>query len=210
LTPVTYSVAAQAVVDTYNGRPDDQKSGAYWSNEEVTAVRKEIKDHYIQEQSHRCAYCRHAIYTNNNAVWDAEHIISKANNPKFMFEPRNLAVACKDCNGAKSEQEVRSTPKVSFPSTSEDYLIVHPHFDDYGAHIGWIGELCFARTRGKGTKTIAMCNLSRYSAMTVGEDSNIMDDRFNKLVATLFDAKTPVDAAMVAAAIAEFLKSKIK
>ena len=115
MTPVNFSAASQILVDAYNAKAKTNKSAAYWSDDGVSEVRKEIKDHYIGEQGHRCAYCRQPNYTGNNAVWDAEHVISKQQNPEFMFEPRNLAISCKDCNIAKGEQEVRTTKKVSFP-----------------------------------------------------------------------------------------------
>lgn len=205
---VTYSPASQSIVDAYNIRENADKNAAYWSDDETAAVRKEIKDHYIAEQSHKCAYCLKPILSNNNAVWDGEHIISKAKNPEFMFEPMNLAISCKDCNGAKLEQEVRVTKKKSFPKKASEYGIVHPHFDNYDDHIGWLGEICFAKSLGKGPKTIAMCNLSRYAALTIGGTTNILDNRFAGLMATLMKAETPDDAEIVLAGIKQFLVVK--
>jgi 5-methylcytosine-specific restriction endonuclease McrA len=208
VTPVSYSAASQTIVDAYNAQSKAQKSATYWSDDAVKIVRKEIKDHYIAEQAHRCAYCHHPIYTNNNAVWDAEHVISKQRNPEFMFEPRNLAISCKDCNIAKGEQEVRNTQKVSFPETSPEYKIVHPHFDNYEDHIRWAGPVCIAVTADKGSKTIAMCNLTRYAAMQIGEIQNIMDDDFNELLGQLMGAKSPAQGRIVAAGILALLRSK--
>lgn len=205
---VTYSDTSKTIVDAYNNRAIANKNADYWSNDEASTVRKEIKDHYIAEQSHKCAYCLKPILSNNNAVWDGEHIISKAKNPEFMFEPRNLAISCKDCNGAKLEQEVRVTRKKSFPTKSHEYGIVHPHFDNYDDHIGWLGEICFAKSLDKGPKTIAMCNLSRYAALTIGGTTNILDSRFNGLMATLIKAETPDDAEIVLAGIKQFLMVK--
>lgn len=208
MKPVAYTPASQAIVTAYEALPKDKQTGAYWSDAAIKPVKKEIKDHYISEQSRRCAYCRQPMHTDNNGVWDAEHVISKTKNPEFMFVPRNLAISCKDCNLAKSEEEVRRVKKVAFPDTSEEYRIVHPHFDDYDQHIGWVGPLCFAKTTGKGTATINMCNLSRYAAMRIGEIENINDNRFNALVATLMGAKSPGDGAIVLAGIEAFFKAK--
>ena len=208
MNPVTYSPTSQALVDAYNSRAKDQKSAAYWADPAIASLKKEIKDHYIAQQAHRCAYCRHPIYTNNNAVWDAEHVISKQKNPEFMFEPRNLAISCKDCNIAKSEQEVRSVTKASFPGTSPEYKIVHPHFDDYGSHIGWVNSICFAKTADKGSKTIAMCNLTRYAAMRLGETENLTDDNFNRLVGTLFGAKSETDVEIAFSGLKQLFKSR--
>jgi uncharacterized protein (TIGR02646 family) len=206
--PVVYSQASQAIVDAYIAQAKTQQSAAYWADSAIAGLKKEIKDHYIAQQGRRCAYCRHSIYTNNNAVWDAEHVISKRKDPEFMFEPRNLAISCKDCNIAKGEQEVRNTKKAAFPETSPEYKIVHPHFDDYDAHIGWMGSVCFARSTDKGSKTIAMCNLTRYSAMRIGETENIMIDDFNRLMGQLMEAKSETQGKVIVAGILEILKSK--
>lgn len=208
MNPITYSTASQAVVDAYDNQPKDQKSADYWANQAVEPVKREIKVHYIAQQAHRCAYCRHPNYTNNMAVWDAEHIISKQKNPEFMFEPLNLAISCKDCNIAKAEQEVRKTQKVSFPATSSEYRIVHPHFDNYDDHIRWAGPVCIAVTADKGSKTIAMCNLTRYAAMQVGEVENIMNDEFNKLMGELMGAKSVAQGEIIVAGILQVLKNK--
>lgn len=72
-------------------------------------------------------------------VWDIEHIVSKDKKVQFMFEPRNLCVACKNCNGAKGSKEVLVNPnRIRFPSSSQNYKIIHPHFDTYHEHINAI------------------------------------------------------------------------
>ena len=208
MTPVVYSPAAQVIVDDYNSLPKAQKTAAFWSDSTISALKKEVKDHYIAEQAHRCAYCRQPIFTFNNSVWDAEHIISKQKNPEFMFVPQNIAISCKDCNIAKGEQEVRKTAKIAFPTAPHEYKIVHPHFDVYDSHIGWIGPVCFAKSIEKGSNTIAMCNLTRYSAICLSTDDNIMDERFNGLLANLFTAKSEQDGDIILAGIKQFLRGR--
>jgi hypothetical protein len=205
MRPVEYEAASLAQVQIFNDMDDDAKNGAYWSRDEIDAVRKQIKVHYIAEQQCRCCYCNQELPTQNNAVWDAEHIISRSYRPAFMFEPRNLAVSCKDCNIAKSESNVlKNKNRKTFPKNSTDYLIVHPHFDEYDEHIRWFGKVCSSNGSDKGAATIAMCNLLRFSAKRIGMGSNASDRRFDALVGSLIESRSKVDAEAVLAALAVY------
>lgn len=208
MTPVAYSKANQQIVDGYNNRPPTAGDFVYWNDNVVNPVRKQIKDHYIAEQQQHCCYCNRTYPTDNNAVWDGEHIISKKLAPKFLFEPRNLAASCKDCNIAKNEREVRVTPtRVSFPDKSAHYKIVHPHLDKYSDHIRWYGEVVSSLTP-KGSKLIAMCNLTRFGHLKIGADPTPSNPVFEQLMGKLMDPQAPqVERRMAWAGIGEYIKS---
>lgn len=204
MTPVKYSAGSVTLVQNYEALPAASKTASYWSEAVVSGVRKEIKDHYIREQSYRCCYCQHVIDSPNNAVWDAEHVISRSARPEFMFEPLNLAVACKDCNLAKLEENVLKNPKrKTFPKKSDDYLIVHPHFDDYDDHILWFGPVVSPTGigSGKGTATIVTCKLYRYAARNGNLKGDIGDRRFRNRVGELITARSQSLAREVLAEI---------
>jgi len=204
MNPIVYSEGSKKIVAAYEAL--DEKSSDYWSNDEAKKVKKEIKDHYIKEQQYKCAYCSQLNQTENHAVWDAEHIISQNMNPKFMFEPRNLAVSCKDCNITKGEKEPRKNKnRITFPVKSSDYIIVHPHFDDYDDYIGWAYPVCFPKGP-KGQKTIEMCGLLRFAAESIDVDMNIQDKRFANLIGELFTAKTRQDGEAIAAGLDVYLQ----
>lgn len=119
-------------------------------------------------------------------VWDIEHIMAKDKKVQFMFEPRNLCVACKDCNGAKSSKEVLVNPgRVRFPIRSRDYKIVHPHFDDYGEHISAVVPEEFYRPlTEKGEFTIITCRLLRFYGVVQREQP---DHEINDLAKVLIN-----------------------
>lgn len=138
--------------------------GASWSDEDIDFIRKEIKTHYIKEQNHTCVYCRQVFKSNNGRTWDIEHIISREAVHEFMFEPKNLCVACPDCNQRKGAGKVtNSKARKNLPSKPTDYFIVHPHFDNYEQHIEAIkpGEFYFSKS-SKGEFTISLCGLNRF------------------------------------------------
>lgn len=139
-------------------------NGASWSDDDIASVRKEIKEFYIQEQNYTCVYCKQVFKSKYGRVWDVEHIISRESVCEFMFEPLNLCVACPECNQRKGNGKVtNSTAKKNLPVGSEQYSIVHPHFDNYQDHIEAIkpGEFYFSKTK-KGECTIALCGLNRF------------------------------------------------
>lgn len=208
MIPVVYSGSCVAIVDEYNGRDTALQDHKYWSDDAVSPVRKQIKDHYIAEQQRLCCYCRKEYPTAHNAVWDGEHIIPKALAPKFMFEPRNLAACCKDCNGAKLDSEVRSDPnRVSFPDQSAHYTIVHPHFDHYGQHILWLDDVVVAKT-SKGAALVVMCNLVRFGNGSIDADTTPSSPEYERQMGKLVKRNaSQVEYEMALASIAVHLKS---
>ncbi len=109
-----------------------------------------------------------------------EHIASKSKYPQYMFEPRNLCVACPECNAAKADREALATPLVvgvpsrRYPQNSDDFRIVHPHLDTYSTHIRRAGFMYFDLTP-KGAYTIYVCHLGRY-LQTVGMTESLFND----------------------------------
>lgn len=158
----------------FAARPHADKVGTYWDVKDacVVNIKSTIKAHYILEQDYTCCYCKQKIIVKHKGAWDAEHIIPKSKHPAFIFEPKNLAISCKDCNGAKLDQEVlvnsQANHRVNFLEKSEDYIIVHPHIDDYDEHIEIRDNFLIYRGRtDKGVKTIVLCGLLRF-----GKDTN--------------------------------------
>lgn len=182
LKAIVYSDSSVHFVNTYNLKAVTDKSGDNWNADDplLTELKKEIKTHYLQTQNHTCAYCRQKIVVDHNGAWDTDHIISKDTHPAFMFVPENLCLSCKDCNGTKSNRKVLTNNKrKKFPSESKDYLICHPHFDDYDEHIKVIGHavLYLPKTK-KGQTLIEMCGLLRFVYDFAGyeiTDSNLAD-----------------------------------
>jgi uncharacterized protein (TIGR02646 family) len=187
MNPVQYGEACQALVDAFNALECGQKDHNYWGDDAINAVRAEIKEHYIAEQNRRCCYCGREYPTDNKAVWDGEHIIAKSVAPHFMFEPRNLAASCKDCNIAKGEVEVRTNPKrKSFPNQSKHYKIVHPHFDTYHNHIRWYGDVVRPLSL-KGGQLVSMCKLWRFGVTKAGAEVEPPNPLVDSMIGVMMD-----------------------
>lgn len=189
-------------LETYNlfkNMPDDEKNGSIWDSEDrnVCRIRKTIKDYYIIAQDYTCPYCKQRVEVNHNASWDAEHIIPKSTHPFFVFEPLNLCVSCKDCNNEKRDKPVlENNNRRTMPNKSEDYIIVHPHLDEFGEHIKII-ELAgyYIPLTDKGRKTIEKCGLLRFSYKYANYGKTSQENKENILALAngLINANTPAE-----------------
>lgn len=144
-------------------------NGKYWNNKGedaalIAAFRAEVKRHYYFGQLRMCCYCSKTL-DEHQATFDAEHILDKDTYPQFMFEPENLAAACKTCNGAKSNKRVLHdvAPVAAIPAESASYVIVHPHLDDWEVHLAYdgIGRVIPKESDSpKGRMTIQICGIN--------------------------------------------------
>ncbi|MBD9652908.1 hypothetical protein IB267_31570 [Ensifer sp. ENS09] len=208
MKPVQYSQASKSIVEKFEAKPPAEQVASFWSEAEVNSVRKEIKDHYIAEQEMKCCYCSFETLTKHNGVWNGEHIISRDADPRFMFEPLNLAICCKDCNTKKSAKEVRKDPtRKGFPDKSEHYDIVHPHFDTYSDHIRWMGRVVWPISR-KGIATASICDLHRYGLEAAGAQKIPRHPATYKQVGTLLDPRADaMELKMALAAYGKFVET---
>lgn len=135
-----------------------------WSDDDLKDLKTKIKSYYIKIQNNECPYCKQIIRSVHGRSWDIEHIISRFQEKNFMFEPENLCVSCVDCNSRKSNKKsTSSNAKVRLPKNSKDYLIIHPHYDNYKDFILVIkAGFYYVALEKKGEKTIEVCGLNRF------------------------------------------------
>lgn len=197
---VVLTAAEVAVISTLCP-PGKTPTASDWSAPVLKEIKTRIKKHYISEQGSRCCYCDQHNPSPNHRVWDLEHIVSRSLSPQFLLEVRNLAAACPDCNIAKGEKRViKTNTRVRYPTRSEDFAIVHPHFDEYDEHIARSGYVYAAKST-KGRKTIYDCDLLRLAQRNIDWTNSATDKRFEAEVATIF-SRSPGAAAAVMKAIA--------
>lgn len=198
LVPIVYTGSLKAKVDTFNALPE--VAGSYWdlTTDGVLAdLKKAIKDYYLVAQDFTCAYCRQRIEVKHNGAWDAEHVVPKDSHPRFMFEPRNLCISCRDCNNNKSNKNVLvNRRRVRYPDKSEDYLVCHPHFDDYSEHVSVLSVAGFYLPKTeKGRALVEVCGLLRFlykfsGFQSVSDDLKIKMGKLNSLLMEANDSVT--------------------
>jgi 5-methylcytosine-specific restriction endonuclease McrA len=173
-SPIKYSTESEDLIRKVKARCGGTLTPELWNSDELEPVRAEIKNYYKIEQDYRCSYCWQKILVKHSATWDTEHVVPRSRHPQFIFEPTNLCIACKDCNLAKGDVEVLvNKTRKTYPKKSDDFKIVHPHFDEHEEHISiHIGHI-YKPKSDKGKFTIIHCNLLRFSYGHFGYDPNL-------------------------------------
>lgn len=206
---IEYTAEEKTEIDTFKLLSDTEMKG-YWEKThegELSGLKERIKSHYLLAQNYTCPYCQQKIEVKHKAAWDAEHIIPKDSNPRFMFEAENLCVSCKDCNLSKLNQNVLvNEHRKTFPNHTDDYLISHPHFDNYETDIKIIALAAFYLPKTvKGRKTVEICGLLRFLYKFADYDctSTEVDERIGLLYTELMEAKDPVQKHFLLSAISK-------
>ncbi|WP_339466004.1 HNH endonuclease [Pseudomonas sp. EA_65y_Pfl2_P74] len=167
MKPIVFNGDDSAYISTYDGL-----NHKIWNETTgpIVSLRASVRKHYLDQQGYKCAYCRMLKRENHGLSWDVEHIVPKSEHPRFLFEPENLALACKECNLSKLDQKVFARPlrkNALYPRGKEHYTIIHPHYDKYEDHMeiaGFGGKVIYIpKNKGKGKETFIMCDLLRFS-----------------------------------------------
>lgn len=186
-----------------------------WSDDDLSSLKEKIKKHYHSIQNTICPYCKQKLNSTHGRHWDIEHIIPRSLAKNFMFEPQNLCMSCVDCNSEKSNKKVTtSTAQVKYPTNPDQYLIIHPHFDDYEKNLLVVeAGLFYYPLKEKGRKTIEVCGLNRfYEFAGFGEDEDVFEKitRLNEVASRTDDkqVKSKILEQVIALALKGILTNK--
>lgn len=131
-----------------------------WGLNRFEPLRTKILGHLGPLQQNCCAFCEMKLGVTCYA--EIEHILPKSTYLRFMFEPLNLVLACHVCNTSKSVSDVSSPPApTAYPTSGNNFIIVHPHFDEYSDHIFLKYDVFVMSKSLKGAETIRYFKLDR-------------------------------------------------
>ncbi|WP_177733461.1 HNH endonuclease family protein [Flavobacterium inviolabile] len=96
-----------------------------------------IRTHLEKRQGHHCAFCGLDLRTRGAQI---EHIAPKAARlyPQFMWESKNLILACPLCNGFTKKSTYDSIDILDAQYRNCTFKIVHPYFDDPNMHFEYV------------------------------------------------------------------------
>lgn len=103
------------------------------------SIKSAFRRRLLKVQGGRCCYCRRWLVSTAYAK-PIEHILPRHHYPQFAFEFWNLAVACSDCNGAKTDDVwgAISTTRRRYPRAQEFTEAFHPRFHRYDDHVRYV------------------------------------------------------------------------
>ena len=148
--------------------------------QDVVLFKTSLKVELRTTQLGRCCYCRRML--SDPMATDLEHFVEKSVYPWFTFEILNLALSCGTCNSKKNDSfmslsrylsrrasaavgtnvTVRRCPTLvtsllslaPLPTNPEAYRWVHPHLDNFSAHITIQKSWVFTWHSDKGFRTV--------------------------------------------------------
>ena len=136
-----------------------------WNLPCYNALKVHIKGHYSVIQDDICCYCkvslRHAGYGE-----PIEHIVPKDDRPRWMFEPRNLALSCYPCNTKKNADNTLSAAgklSLPYPANANGFIIYHPHYNEWDTHFEIFHRYFLRPKTQKGRETFKVCELYRFN-----------------------------------------------
>ena len=122
-------------------RATSTAGGVQWEREELSEIKRRIKNLHLRLQAMACCYCRRHLLGEFAMVIDIEHIVPKSTYPWAIFEPVNLTVSCKRCNMGIKRAKVdflRSAIDQDVRAGINDsgfYSFIHPNLDNYKDHL---------------------------------------------------------------------------
>jgi len=132
-----------------------------WSKQCFENIKKNIRGYLREEQNNQCCYCKRELWFDIKNV-DIEHIAPKSIYSKFTFHPKNLALSCPWCNTKKSITDILvNRVKFRYPVDGTNFIIIHPHYDNYSDYIEILDNMVFRSLWEKWKNTIKICKLDR-------------------------------------------------
>jgi len=103
------------------------------------AVKAAFRAYLSAAQNGRCCYCRQWL-VNTAYARPIDHIIPRDTFPQFSLYFWNLAVACADCNGVKTNSQWQSDMVVNatYPPPDTFVKMFHPRFHEYSNHVRYV------------------------------------------------------------------------
>lgn len=94
-------------------------------------IKEDIKNELLLIQNGYCAFCGLNLKLAHKV--HREHIAPQYKHPNYIFEVQNLVLACNFCNDIKSTKKTITTNTGNY--STEQFNILHPHRDDFSAHL---------------------------------------------------------------------------
>ncbi|MFA6402889.1 MAG: retron system putative HNH endonuclease [Salinivirgaceae bacterium] len=127
---VEFTVAEIAFLNSIKPWSKDKWDKSFGTAAEHNS-RNEIKDEIKRQleiiQDNYCAYCGLDLRLAYEV--HKEHIAPQYKHPHYIFEPRNLILACNFCNMHKKKKKTVNTDTRNYDT--EVFRILHPHKDDF-------------------------------------------------------------------------------
>lgn len=157
---------------------DHEAQSCKMVRDHLAAIKNKLRAFHMQRQDNDCAYCKVSLAGRAGVSIDREHILPKGKYTAYTYEAFNLSVACKRCNMDIKKERCDFLANASdgqHLQASENYLIVHPNFDDWYKHLCIesvrIGRVRIFKYLVNGKSTKAVYTYSYFKLQDLEEDT---------------------------------------
>jgi uncharacterized protein (TIGR02646 family) len=160
-THITYLPSHQTYLATLS-----PYTAAVWDIKTVkmTEIKRKMKEDLWLLQNGLCAYCMKEldprIPSDGGLALDGdrEHIAPKSLHPEYIFESKNLVLACIVCNRTlKNDTDTIHTKNLNYDNCR--FNIVHPYLDTISQHIEFTDGVITKIFTPEGSETVEMFKL---------------------------------------------------
>lgn len=143
-----------------------------WSNKEFNSLKKFLRKEIFKTQKRRCAYCRR-ILNPDGGNEHLDHIVARKIKDHWMFKPRNLVLACYQCNTQKSATSTLNREHKRLPRRGRYYKLFNPYTHNWADHFELIDDLFISGKTKLGENTVKEIGLFDYKySLKFAEESN--------------------------------------
>jgi uncharacterized protein (TIGR02646 family) len=176
------------------------KSEDDWGSNEFSSLKRNFRYQHYKTQKRRCSYCRRKL--NSQGINEhIDHLVAKSIKKGWMFKPRNLVLACYQCNTQKSNKSafLEGQKFKRLPKKAHNYTIFNPYVDKWSDHFEIEDELFIKARSIKGQDTITILKLFDFKySIEYADELNIFGDtaikraakRLNKFPANSIEFKS--------------------
>lgn len=143
-----------------------------WSKKEYDSIKKFLRKEIFKIQKRRCAYCRR-ILNPEGGNEHLDHVVARMLKDRWMFKPRNLVLACYQCNTQKSATPTLKKEHKRLPRRGRYFKIFNPYTHNWSDHFELIDDLFICGKSKLGENTVKELGLYDYKySLVFAEEAN--------------------------------------
>jgi uncharacterized protein (TIGR02646 family) len=157
-----FNAKDQAIIDQIHAKNITGREK--WGDPQFAPIYTRIKAELRAAQNSVCFYCQNQDTQSDMDDWHIDHIVPIDEDPRFVFTPANLLLACKGCNRRKNDKAVLKKISISgrYSASSNNYRIVHGRIDKYSHHMDILAGKIYISKTSKGLRMSSDCVLDRF------------------------------------------------
>lgn len=173
IKPVKYGIK---IVQKLRSNPISKSDD--WNNNTFKGIKRLLRFSHYKTQKRRCAYCRRLL--NPEGINEhIDHIVARNINHRWMFKPKNLILACYQCNTQKSKLNIliNTWVRKRLPKKANNFIYFNPYYHHWHEHFEIEDNLFIKANTVEAQNTIKDFSLYDYKySIVYADEANIFGE----------------------------------